>query len=94
MSDKTRDADLRELYEARENASTADRERLDEIRHKIINTDDDIVEARQNLVKAVRGSDAKQVRRISEEIKVMGYKKGTDKNGGCSIQNKNRISTD
>lgn len=84
MSDRTREQDLKELYEARQEASNQqERDRIDEIRYNIMRQqeDEELVGEREELVQSVRNQDAKNVRRVSERIKVITYKKGIDRNG-------------
>ena len=82
--DTTRYEDLKELYHAREEArSTGERENIEKTMYDIKEKqdDEDINNAREDLVKSVRGGDAKSTRKISEYIKVVSHKKGIEHNG-------------
>ena len=82
MSDQTRNADLRELYHAREGKTVHEREAIEHIMHDIKRQDTrELNQIRQELVGAVRSGDGKTGRRLSEKIKQMTHQKGMEHRG-------------
>lgn len=80
--DSTRDADLKELYHAREGKSISEREHIERIMYNIKSQDTpDLNRARQELVGSVRARDGKTSKRLSEKIKHMTHQKGMEYRG-------------
>lgn len=82
--DYTRESDLQELWNMRNNAqSTAEKEGIEKTMYDIKENqnDEEINENRRELVGAVRIKDAKHVRKVSERIKQIAHKKGIERNG-------------
>lgn len=76
--DKSRQKDLKDIYEARQKSkSTKEREQFDKLRHRIMRQNDkEIVEAREELIGSMRVGDGKHVKKVTERIREMTYRKG------------------
>ena len=82
MSDQTRNADLRELYHAREGKTVHEREAIEHIMHNIKKQDTrELREARQELIGSVRAGEGKTTKRLSEKIKHLTHQKGMEHRG-------------
>ena len=82
MSDQTRYADLKELYQAREGKPVREREAIEHIMHDIKKQDTrELREARKELIGSVRAGEGKTTKRLSEKIKHMTHQKGMEHRG-------------
>lgn len=80
--DRTRDADLKQLYQEREGKSVVEREKIDKLMHDIRSQDNpEINRAREDIVRTVRAGQGKATRAATERLKILTHKKGVEHRG-------------